>query len=69
MRVAVGVGSDGRLQARSAGAQNAHLLLPGARTSGLALLPDGEGALAGDEVEVLVLAWDQVEAGSVGPAG
>jgi molybdenum cofactor synthesis domain-containing protein len=46
---------NGRYVARSAGAQGSHQLTGLARANGLAVLPDGDGAAAGEEVEVLLL--------------
>jgi molybdenum cofactor synthesis domain-containing protein len=49
VRVAVRVGSDGRLEARSAGSQGSHHLTALAAANGLAVLPDGE------QVDVLLI--------------
>lgn len=55
VRVTVESDEDGRLRVRSAGGQGSHQLGAMARADGLAVLPDGEGAAAGDEVVVLLL--------------
>ncbi len=60
VRVAIAVGDDGRLHVRSAGRQNPHMLTTSGATAGLVVLPDGVGLDAGDQVEVMVLDWDQV---------
>jgi molybdenum cofactor synthesis domain-containing protein len=54
-RVSVGYGSDGRFHARSAGAQGSHQLTAMAGAGGLAILPDGDGAVVGDEVDVVLV--------------
>jgi molybdopterin molybdotransferase len=46
---------DGRYVVRSAGGQGSHQLAGLAAANALAVLPDGDGARAGDEVEVLLL--------------
>jgi molybdopterin biosynthesis enzyme len=46
---------DGRYTVRSAGGQGSHQLTGLARANGLAVLPDGDGAAAGEEVQVLLL--------------
>ena len=48
---------DGRLRARSAGGQGSHQLAAMAAANALAVLPDGDGVAAGDEVEVIPLTW------------
>jgi molybdopterin molybdotransferase len=48
---------DGRLHARSAGGQGSHQLAAMATANALAVLPDGHGVTAGDEVEVIPLTW------------
>jgi molybdopterin biosynthesis enzyme len=45
---------DGKLVARSAGGQGSHQLAAMAAANGLAVLPDGEGVAAGEEVTVIV---------------
>jgi molybdenum cofactor synthesis domain-containing protein len=55
-RVAMTV-EDGRLRVRSAGGQGSHQLAAMAAANALAVLPDGDGASAGDEVEVIPLTW------------
>ena len=47
---------DGRLHARTVGAQGSHQLAASAGATGLAVLPDGDGVAAGGEVDVLWLA-------------
>jgi molybdopterin molybdotransferase len=54
-RVAVERGDDGVLRARSSGGQGSHQLAALARADALAVLPDGEGVEAGDEVRLLLL--------------
>ncbi len=46
---------DGRLEARPVGAQGSHHLAAAAAADGLAVLPDGPGVAAGDEVDVVLL--------------
>ncbi|HZN13832.1 MAG TPA: gephyrin-like molybdotransferase Glp [Acidimicrobiales bacterium] len=48
-------GVDGRVRVRSAGAQGSHVLSGLAAANGLAVLPDGGGVRAGDDVRVLLL--------------
>lgn len=55
VRVACRLERDGRVHVRSSGAQGSHQLSALAAADGLAVLPDGDGAGPGDEVEVLVL--------------
>jgi molybdenum cofactor synthesis domain-containing protein len=55
-RVIVDV-AGGRLSARSAGGQGSHQLAAMAAANALAVLPDGDGVRAGDEVEVIPLTW------------
>jgi molybdopterin biosynthesis enzyme len=47
--------ADGRYHVRSAGGQASHLLRAMALANALALLPDGDGARAGEAVETLLL--------------
>lgn len=54
-RVRARMGSDGRLELRSAGGQGSHQLTAMADADALALLPDGDGPEPGDEVEVILL--------------
>ena len=56
MRVQADRDADGVLHVRSAGGQGSHHLTAMARAQGLLRLPDGDGAAAGDEVRVLLLA-------------
>ena len=56
VRVVVAVDpADGRLHARSAGGQGSHMLGALAAGNALALLPDGDGVAAGDQLDVLRL--------------
>ena len=55
-RVVIGA-EGGRLRARSAGGQGSHQLAAMAAANALAILPDGDGVPAGDEVEVIPLTW------------
>ena len=54
-RVVVDVDNDGSWTARSAGGQGSHQLTAMAAANGLAVLPDGDGAKAGQEVTVIYL--------------
>jgi molybdopterin molybdotransferase len=54
-RVTTEVDAAGRLVVRSAGGQASHLLHAMAMADALAVLADGEGVAAGEEVEVLLL--------------
>lgn len=56
VRVVTEWGDDGRCRVRSAGGQGSHQLSAMAAADGLAVLPDGEGVAAGQEVDVLLLA-------------
>jgi molybdenum cofactor synthesis domain-containing protein len=51
------VAEGGRLRTRSAGGQGSHQLAAMAAANALAILPDGDGVSAGDEVEVIPLTW------------
>ena len=55
-RVVVSV-RDGRLHACSAGGQGSHQLAAMAAANALAVLPDGDGVIAGDDLEVIPLTW------------
>lgn len=55
-RVVAEHGADGRVHVRSAGGQGSHQLGAMAAANALAILPDGDGIRAGDDVEVLLLA-------------
>ncbi|MDG2111864.1 MAG: molybdopterin molybdotransferase MoeA, partial [Actinomycetota bacterium] len=46
---------DGRIVVRSAGGQGSHMLWAMARANALAVVPDGEGYGAGDELEAILL--------------
>jgi molybdopterin molybdotransferase len=50
--------ADGVLQVRPSGGQGSHQLHALASANALAFLPDGDGAHAGDSVEVMVLDAD-----------
>ena len=62
VRVAVRTGLDGVLGVRLAGGQDSHMLRVMAQSNALALLPDGEGVRAGEEVEILLIDADGVPA-------
>lgn len=55
VRVAAEWGDDGRLHVRSSGGQASNLLKAMALANALAVLPDGDGVQAGDDVEVQLL--------------
>ena len=55
VRVVARIGGDGRYEVRSAGGQGSHQLAAMAAANALAVLPDGEGPAAGDDVAVLLL--------------
>jgi molybdopterin biosynthesis enzyme len=46
---------DGAVRVSSSGGQGSHQLTAMAGADGLAVLPDGDGVAAGDQVEVLLL--------------
>ena len=54
-RVVASIGEDGRVVVRSAGGQASHVLTAMARANALALVPDGPGAAAGEELTVWLL--------------
>jgi molybdenum cofactor synthesis domain-containing protein len=54
-RVVCAYEADGRYHARSAGGQGSHQLAAMAAADGLAVLPDGDGAEAGELVDVILL--------------
>jgi len=56
LRVVTEWEADGRCRVRSAGGQGSHQLSAMAAADGLAVLPDGNGVAAGQEVDVLLLA-------------
>jgi molybdopterin molybdotransferase len=62
VRVTARTGIDGVLGVRMAGGQESHMLRVMAESNALALLPDGEGVRAGQQVEVLLLDADGVPA-------
>ena len=55
LRVVAGVDGTGRLHVRPSGGQDSHQLRSLAEANALAILPDGPGARAGDEIGVLLL--------------
>jgi molybdenum cofactor synthesis domain-containing protein len=55
VRVVAAAGGDGRFHVRSSGKQASNLLRSMALANALALLPDGPGVEAGDDVEVVLL--------------
>ncbi len=55
VRVIATTGEDGRWHVRSSGGQASHLLHAMARANALALVPDGDGVDAGEQVEVMLL--------------
>lgn len=55
VRVVVEAGPGGTLAVRSSGGQGSHELGAMARADGLVVLPDGDGAAAGDAVEMMLL--------------
>ncbi|MBW3546783.1 MAG: molybdopterin molybdotransferase MoeA [Actinobacteria bacterium] len=61
VRVVASMGDDGRYRVRSAGGQGSHQLRAMAAANALAVLPDGDGAEAGDVVDAMLLG-----AGAVG---
>jgi molybdopterin biosynthesis enzyme len=54
VRVVVRIGAEGRLEARSAGAQGSHQMTGMAAANGLAIVPDSLGIPAGGRVAVLL---------------
>ena len=55
LRVRVSFGADGRLHATSAGGQGSHVLSSLGAANALAVIPDGDGIVAGETVAVLLL--------------
>jgi molybdopterin biosynthesis enzyme len=55
-RVVAAHGPDGRIHVRSSGGQGSHQLGSMAEANALAVLPDGDGLRAGDDVETMLLA-------------
>jgi molybdopterin molybdotransferase len=55
VRVVARLGEDGRYRVRSAGGQGSHQLSAMAAANALAVLPDGEGVVAGGVVQALLL--------------
>lgn len=68
-RVRVAVGADGRLRATPAEGQASHQLRALADANGLALLPDGDGVDAGQEIAVLVLDASRMVGAETGACG
>jgi molybdopterin molybdotransferase len=62
-RVVLRRGSDGRPRVSLAGGQGSHQLSALARAGALALVPDGDGLAAGDEVDVWALDQDALAVG------
>ncbi|MEM1335765.1 MAG: molybdopterin molybdenumtransferase MoeA, partial [Actinomycetota bacterium] len=48
-------GTDGRYHVTPVGAQGSHQLAATATADAMAILPDGDGVAAGDDVEVVLL--------------
>lgn len=55
VRTISSIGDDGRVHVRSSGGQGSHMLWSMARSNALAVVPDGEGVLTGEDVDVLLL--------------
>lgn len=53
-RVVTSRGQDGRVHVRPVGAQGSHQLAASALASGLAVVPDGDGIVAGGDVDVVL---------------
>ena len=68
-RVVARHGSDGRVHVVSAGGQGSHQLAAMASANALAVLPDGDGPAAGDDVTVLLLDELGSELGAGGRLG
>jgi molybdopterin molybdotransferase len=66
VQVAATGGDGGGLAVRSSGGQGSHQLGAMARADGLVVLPDGEGAVAGDQVDLLLLGEPPSAQGPVG---
>ncbi len=62
VRVVASMEGDGRYRVRSAGGQGSHQLRAMAAANALAVLPDGEGAEAGDIVDTMLLGAGSLEA-------
>ena len=54
LRVVAAMGPDGRIVVRSAGGQASHQLAAMAAANALALVPDGDGVVAGGAVQILL---------------
>lgn len=66
VRVQVTMGPDGRLVARSAGAQGSHQMAAMAAANALAVLPDGDGVAEDGPVQVMLLDIDSLGAHRTG---
>jgi molybdopterin biosynthesis enzyme len=55
MRVFASFGDDGRLHVRESGPQGSHQLAATAIANAIAVVPDGDGVLAGAGIEVFLL--------------
>jgi molybdenum cofactor synthesis domain-containing protein len=60
VRVRARCDGDGTLRVRPSGGQGSHMLRAMAAANALALLPDGEGVLAGEPVQILLLHGGQL---------
>jgi molybdopterin molybdotransferase len=55
MRVVASFAADGRVHIRSVGAQGSHQLAATSLANAIAVVPDGDGAAAGDDVRTMLL--------------
>lgn len=60
LRVTARIGPDGTVLVRPSGGQSSHMLWAMAQANALALLPDSDGVLAGEPVEILLLDSDRL---------
>lgn len=67
VRVVARADAEGRLHVRPSGGEGSHLLHMMALANALALVPDGEGVGADEEVRVLLLDAEELMAGEVTP--
>jgi molybdenum cofactor synthesis domain-containing protein len=67
VRVKARTGVDGVVLVQTAGGQDSHLLRVMAQSNALALLPNGEGVRAGEQVEILLLDADGLPTASREP--
>jgi molybdenum cofactor synthesis domain-containing protein len=67
VRVLAGVDIDGRIHVHPSGGQESHQLKAMAEANALAVLPDGPGAQAGDDVALLLLDGDRLGRSPSGP--